>query len=676
MQDGEPTTPLDFPLPADEADRLRALSDLGLVGAPADDGFDDVVRLASLICDVPMSMVNFVAADTQWTAACVGLSIESLPREMSFCTYTILSDELLVVGDATRDPRFSNNPFVTGAPFVRFYAGYPLRDEAGHRLGSLCVVDVRPRELGEGQRASLLALGRQAEAHLRLRRRNQELAGQVIRSEAAERISSYLATRDPLTDLPNRRLFLEKLNAACAETVATGAAEAAEDDDGDDARRHPPGGHVGLLFLDLDHFKVVNDSLGHGAGDELLRVMAERLVACVRDSDTIGRFTPRRDRLVARMGGDEFCVLLPGLSDPSGAEAVAGRIREALKAPVPLADGRQHTCAVSIGVAVADPRQGDAATAENLLANADLALFAAKRAGRDEIRRFDPEMRQATLQRLSVECDLRHALDRPEADAEPQVFPVFQPIVSLADGAPVGAEALARWLHPTRGFLSPAAFIPVAEETGLVRPLGRHILRAACRSFAGWRRRRTGDAGPHKLSVNLAVRQLYEDDIVAVVRDALDQSGLDAAELCLEITEGVMIADGRIGTRLHDLRDLGVGLHLDDFGTGYSSLSCLHRFPLTGVKLDKSFVDALAERPQNARLIEAVVGLSHHLGLTVTAEGLETAASVAQLRDLGCDYAQGYFFSKPVAAAEAETFLNGGERAAAEPQNGTSRAAA
>ena len=652
-----------YPLPDDEPARLQALNDLGILGAPSEKGFDDVVRLASLICDVPVAMVNFVAADTQWTQACVGISIESVPRDVTFCAHTILSDELMVVPDATLDRRFASNPFVVNPPHVRFYAGYPLKDEAGHRLGSLCVADVRPRELSEGQRASLLALGRQAETHLRLRRRNQELAGQLIRSEAAERISNYLATRDPLTDLPNRRLFLEKLDAACAPDAP--ATPADEGDGG--ARRNPPGGYVGLLFLDLDHFKVVNDSLGHGAGDELLRVMARRLVTCLRDSDTVGRFTPRRDRLVARMGGDEFCVLLPGLADPADADAVAGRVRDALKVPAPLADGRQHTCGVSIGIAVADPSGRDAATAsvaaENLLANADVALFEAKRAGRDEIRRFDPQMREATLQRLTVECDLRQALEPAAADdgaaGDPQIFPAFQPIVSLADGQPVGAEALARWCHPVRGLLSPAAFIPVAEETGLVRPLGQQILRAACASFAGWKRRRrqAGDDASPKLSVNVAVRQLYEGDIVAVVRDALAESGLDAADLALEITEGVMIVDGQIGRRLDDLRDLGVGLHLDDFGTGYSSLSCLHRFPLTGIKLDKSFVDALAERPRNAKLIESLINLAHHLGLTVTAEGLETARSVNQLRDLGCDYAQGYYFSKPLPAAEAEAYL-------------------
>ena len=644
-----------FPVPPDEALRLAALHALNLAGPGREAAFDDLTRLAARLCDAPLALVTLVAADTQFVKGCFGGDIPAAPRGDSFCTHTILSDATMVVPDTLLDRRFRDSPFVSGRPHVRFYAGHPLTDEDGHRLGALCVVDVVPRELTPDQRDALESLGRQAQAQLRLRRRNLELAAQVTVARAAEERAGYLANRDPLTDLPNRRQFLETLRRACEQT---GGQAPNDPPTAEGPTPRAPGNHVGVLFLDLDHFKVVNDSLGHGAGDELLRVMAERLRAALRDSDLLGRFLPQRDRLVARMGGDEFCVLLAGLADPCDAERVAVRLRALLRRPVRLSDGRQHTCGASVGVAVAS--RGPARICpEDLLAHADAALYDAKRAGRDEVRCFDPAMRRAALQRLTVECDLRQALAELPTAEEPQIYADFQPLVSLADGRPVGCEALARWRHPTRGGLSPAAFIPTAEETGLIRPLGWHILRTGCRAFADWKRRRRalGLAGPFTLSVNLAVPQLYEADLVDTVRAALDESGLSPADLKLEITEGVMIVDGHVLPRLDALRELGVGLHLDDFGTGYSSLSCLHRFPLTGIKLDKSFVQALAERPKNARLIEAVVNLAHHLGLTVTAEGLETENDVRQLRDLGCDHAQGYYFAKPLSAEAAGAYL-------------------
>ena len=672
----EPAESRPYPLHADEDRRLASLRRSGLLAGPPEVAFDDLATLAARLCDAPVALVSLVGRDRQTFKACFAPGLADVPgvragggtsRDVSFCAHAILCDDLFVVPDAAVDGRFCDNPLLAAPVRVRFYAGFPLRDDEGLPLGSLCVIDHRPRQLTPEQAESLRRLGRQVEDQMRLRRRNRELGRQVRLARRAQARSRRLASTDPLTDLPNRRVFVNRLRRAMAGRDGRGDSAASCDG----GRRRT--GHLAVLFLDLDRFKLVNDSLGHGAGDALLRTVARRLRAELRGGDTVGRDAGgvvNGGGLVSRLGGDEFCVLLTDLARPEDAMSVADRLRAAVGRPVDLAGGSRHACRVSVGVAVlpADaPGQNEGRTAEDLMAAADAALHEAKRAGRDEVRLFDDAMRRDAHERLGLECDLRQAVESPSAAVE-QIRVVYQPIVRLDDERPVGVEALARWHHPRRGPVGPVAFIPVAEETGLIKPLGRHVLRTACRAFARWQSQSptqsqtqspTQSQTPTKLSVNLAVPQLYEESLLDDVQAALEESGLAASRLSLEITEGVMAVDRLIGPRLSQLRELGVGLHLDDFGTGYSSLSCLHRFPLTGIKLDRSFMKALADDPaRNARLVEAVVNLAHGLGLTVTAEGLETAADVALVRELGCDYAQGYHFARPLESEAAAAYLS------------------
>ena len=650
-----------YPVLDDENERLDALRRTGIVESQPEQAYDDITALAATICQVPIAVVSFVEEDFQWFKSCVGLDVDRTSRDVSFCAHAMFSPDLFIIPDATGDQRFANNPLVTGEPNIRFYAGYPLKDDDGHALGSLCVIDREPRDLSEKQLEALRILGRQVESQMRLRQRNAELAEQIEIARAAEQTASNLAALDSLTQLPNRRHFMHRLNGTLSAWRTPGKAQPKPTRSGEVIS---PG--IAVLFLDLDHFKVVNDSLGHAAGDELLRVIANRLSSALRnpnighhpDSDTNGD-------LVARLGGDEFCVLLTNLVDPANAFVVAERIRDMLRRPIELPNGKQHRIGVSIGVMTADARGSE--TASDLMASADTALYAAKRAGRDLVRGFDPDLRDQALQRLTIEHDLRAILDVDRDDqasvnhirAQFGVLePYYQPVVDLATNKPVGVEALIRWDHAEQGLLPPIRFVPFAEENGLIKPLGSHVLHTACAQLAMWKREEpTPEIGAMSVAINVAVRQLYDDDILREVDSALELSGIDPSQLHLEISESVMVADQRVGSRLNDLRKLGVQLLLDDFGTGYSSLSCLHRFPLNGIKLDKSFLSAMDNQSRNARLVESAISLAHNIGLTVTAEGLETPEAVQQFKDFGCDFAQGYYFARPLKAKRVTEHL-------------------
>jgi diguanylate cyclase (GGDEF)-like protein/PAS domain S-box-containing protein len=451
----------------------------------------------------------------------------------------------------------------------------------------------------------------------------------------------HQATHDPLTELPNRALFLDRVEHALMRT-----ARSAE--------------RIAIVFLDLDGFKLVNDTQGHGVGDRLLQVVARRLLSATRGCDT-----------VARLGGDEFAVLLEQVDALSGAEAVVDRVMSSLRQPVEVGTAHGITVGASFGIAVYSGFEG---TAE-LLRNADVAMYEAKLRNPGRWIVFDPDMRTALVDRVTLEADMRQALERchlidrphladtglfqayePRDDRHTEFSVSYQPIIDLRTGAMTGVEALARWTHPERGAISPDAFIPLAERSGAIVSLGRWILREACRQGVAWNRNR--ETAPITVTVNLSGRQLAHEGITAEVASILAESGFPAELLVLEITETVIMEDAEITlARLHEFKQLGVRVAIDDFGTGYSSLSYLQRFPVDIVKIDRAFADGMRHGPEGVALIRTILALADVLALKTVAEGVEDASQSEQLQRLGCDAGQGYLYGRPMAPDELEAFL-------------------
>jgi diguanylate cyclase (GGDEF)-like protein len=422
------------------------------------------------------------------------------------------------------------------------------------------------------------------------------------------------AFHDSLTGLPNRALFLDRLQHAL--DVA--------------ARRETD---LCVLFVDLDRFKAVNDSIGHAAGDELLRAAAARLSECTRAADTAARF-----------GGDEFAVLLEDDGCGVQPDAVADRIIAAMRRPFDV-EGKEVFIGATVGIAHAhDASLGP----DELLRNADLAMYRAKKAGGNRCATYETAMRTALLARIELEADLRHALERDELRL------VYQPVVELESGRTVGVEALARWAHPTRGLIPPLTFIPVAEEIGMIGAIGRWVLREACRQLAVWRRLSPGLV----LNVNLSAVQLRDDRLAAYVEQALRAHGLPGEALTLEITESMLLSgDEDTAARLRRLKALGLSIAVDDFGTGYSSLSYLKQFPVDALKIDKSFVDTVARSTADSTLARTIVELGRGMRLETIAEGIETVEQLERLRMLDCELGQGYHFSVPLGGDELTAYL-------------------
>jgi diguanylate cyclase (GGDEF)-like protein len=426
---------------------------------------------------------------------------------------------------------------------------------------------------------------------------------------------SHMARHDALTNLPNRTLFREQLEQAL--------------------RRAKRNDHIAVLCLDLDHFKGINDSLGHPIGDDLLKDVAVRLTDCVREEDT-----------VCRLGGDEFAIVQVGSDPQSSPTNLASRLIEVVSAPYEI-QGHQITIGVSIGIAVTPDDGGDP---DQLLKNADLALYRAKEDGRGIFHFFEIGMDARAQARRLLEVDLRGALLRSE------FLVYYQPIHDLKADRVTGFEALVRWNHPLRGMIAPLNFIPLAEETGLIVPLGDWVLRTACNDAAGW-------SQDVCVAVNLSPAQFKSRNLVPTIVSALAASGLAASRLELEITESVLLQDSDVTlATLHKLRGLGVRISMDDFGTGYSSLSYLRSFPFDKIKIDRSFVSELANRDDSMAIVRAVTGLGKSLGISTTAEGVETNEQLALLRLEGCTEVQGYLFSPPRPAEDVESMLSTGGR--------------
>jgi diguanylate cyclase (GGDEF)-like protein len=439
---------------------------------------------------------------------------------------------------------------------------------------------------------------------------------------------------DPLTGLANRAVFIERLGRRLTEL-----------------QRRPDGDRFAVLYLDLDRFKVVNDSLGHLVGDELLCGVSRRLEECLRPADVL-----------ARLGGDEFAVLVSNLGSEAQANTVAFRIQEALRAPFAIG-GREVFTTASIGIALSFPHY---ATPDEMMRDADTAMYHAKTSGKARHELFDADMHARVRDRLGLENDLRHAVSNYAFEVH------YQPIVLLATGMCVGFESLIRWRRNGEP-VSPATFVPLAEELGLIEPLGTWVLREACQTFTRWQRRYPGRLD--YITVNVSSRQLVHQNFLSVVEKAVEDARLEPSQLRLEITETALMENQNGAAQLlRDLRDFGVKIYLDDFGTGYSSLSHLHRLPVDALKIDRSFVKSLlhADRPA---IVESILALAHTLNTNVVAEGIESDVQASELERLGCTHAQGYLFSKPLAVADVEEMLTrdralgpkGREQVAVEP---------
>jgi diguanylate cyclase (GGDEF)-like protein/PAS domain S-box-containing protein len=435
------------------------------------------------------------------------------------------------------------------------------------------------------------------------------------------------ARTDALTRLPNRSVVFERVELALRRW------------------QQPPHRHFAVLFMDFDRFKQVNDTYGHTAGDQLLRQIAQRLQGALRGADLLGRAGAAAGT-AARIGGDEFVVLLEDLRAPDDALRVAERLVEVLAKPYAVGARMLHSGA-SIGVVTCERAGPDA---ETVLRDADTAMYEAKRAGRGRWVLFDPSMHERLERQMALEHELRRALAADELSV------AYQPVVDLRSGRTVGLEALVRWRHPTRGAISPAEFIPVAEECGLIDAVGSFVLRTACRRFAAWREA-LGAAAPQRLAVNLSRAQLKAPGLVAEVGRVLAASALPAPCLQLEVTESLAAQDEGVQATLRELKALGVRLALDDFGTGYSSLACLHLLPVDTVKIDRSFVSRIEGSEHHRTLIEATIRVARSLAMETVAEGIETASQSLQLYALECDKGQGYLFSPPLPETEVEPFL-------------------
>ena len=439
---------------------------------------------------------------------------------------------------------------------------------------------------------------------------------------------------DPLTRLPNRTVVMERLQRALAH-----------------AQRHPGYGFA-VLFMDFDRFKQVNDTLGHSAGDELLRQIAARLTLALRPGDAVARLeSDAPDTVAARLGGDEFVVVLDGVGDIRRAAVVAERLLAELAEPY-LVEATPVHSTVSIGVVLCGGAGADPAalpSAEDLLRHADTAMYEAKRAGRARWVLFDDSMQERLVRALAMENDLRRAL------RENELFVVYQPVLDLQSRAVTGVEALVRWRHPQRGLVPPADFIGVAEESGLIDALGAQVLEMACRQFVQWQDS-LGPVAPQQLAVNLSRAQLKRPALVNDVRGVLQAHGMAPDQLQLEVTESLAAQDDAVQATLRELKNLGVRLALDDFGTGYSSLACLHQMPVDTVKIDRSFVKHAETVEYHRVLIEATIRVARTLGMTTVAEGIETDGQAELMESLECDRGQGFLFSRPQEAPELEAW--------------------
>jgi diguanylate cyclase (GGDEF)-like protein len=580
-----------------------------------EESFDRVARLAAGSLRAPVAIVSLLDDDRHVVKSSIGLTGRSrvwrkVPLALRYARQVVLAGRPMFVGntderlllDAEADER---------TPDGVAYAVVPVMTSDGQVIGTVCVIDTAPHAWTHTEINCLMDIASSLVTELELR------SDLTLKRQTQEHLL-YSTLHDALTGLPNRSLFTERLRHAMRR-----------------AARHPDN-LFAVLFLDLDRFKEVNDNLGHFAGDELLRAAARRLEACIRPEDT-----------VARLSGDEFAILLESITEASDAGRVAERIEEALSFPINLA-GAEVVTSASMGIVTSSMAHDQP---EQLLRSADMAMYRAKAAGRARYEMFDRAMHTDALARLQLETDLRRAVELDEFRLH------YQPLVSLRTGRITGLEALVRWQHPDRGLVHPADFIPIAEETGLIVPMGRWVLNEACRQVREWQIAHPRDE-PLTIGVNLSAKQFSQPDIVDQISSAIAASGIEARSLRIEITEAAIIDKAKSASGLlQSIRDLGVQVYLDDFGTGYSSLSYLHGLPIDAIKIDRAFVSSMDTDDKNLRLVRTILTLSEIVGVRAQAEGISTAEQLRELRSLSCEQGQGYLFSAPITKEAVDEVL-------------------
>jgi diguanylate cyclase (GGDEF)-like protein/PAS domain S-box-containing protein len=580
---------------------VNELSVLALGGGGVEDLLRAAIDKVAEIVGVPTASIVEVLPDGDAMVRAVGGTGASTHVGMRYAaspgtlTGTVLTDGVsIVTADLRGDARFLRAP--AAGEGMTAGAGFVIR-LADRAWGVVFAFSPEPRSFTADELAFLESVAK--------------VIGRAIERSESEQTIHHQALHDALTGIPNRTLLLDRLTLALERAIRTGT-------------------FVGVLYIDLDRFKDVNDTYGHPEGDALLVAVAEHLTAAIRPGDT-----------VARVGGDEFAVVAETLAGPEEALALAERLLRELATPLGTLTG------ASIGVAV---RKGGA-SADDAMRDADTALYRAKASGRGRVELFDAEMRARMLDRLQTEADLRGALEREEFDLH------YQPIVALADGSIAALEGLVRWRHPTRGMLPPGVFIGIAEETGAIIDLGRFVIARACADAARWNATRP-DADPVLMTVNLSPVQLGDAGLPEFVATSLSASGIEPSQLGLEITETVVFSENpEHAARLLAIKRLGVRLLLDDYGTGYSSLSYIRRFPLDFLKLDRSFVSGVGQDETDTAIVVAVCELARALGLTVVAEGVESAEQLAALHAIGCEHVQGYYFARPLTRAKVDHLL-------------------
>ena len=713
------------PLSINEPDRLAALGEYQLKENDSTLELDDIVQLAKRLFDVPIVLVSIVEQERQFFSARVGVDVCETGLDVSFCAHALTLDDILVIPDARLDVRFAQNPLVLGEPFVRFYAGMPLITPRGHALGTLCIIDCRPRNgLSPQDRQHLKALAalvlgklevrRLAVAHRAGQTRFEQIAAtspdgiicanhqgritfwnpaceRLFGFNAAQAVGSSLELIVPPRMRGGHGRGLERVVAGGAPRLlgTTVELEACHQDGREfpielslsmwqedaqasfgaiirdmtsrraDADRLFQLAHIdglsglpnrgvllsrvaesldrkepfALLMLDLDGFKDVNDTLGHRAGDQVVKEVAQRLLSCAKAIDT-----------VARLGGDEFAVLMPGESVLSQIEHSAQCMLKAVAAPVAVDAHLTHVTA-SIGIAVFP---GNGLDVGELLMAADLAMYDAKAQGRNCIRFFNAQLRDKVVTRRALEDEVRRAIEQEEFEL------FYQPQIRVADQALIGLEALLRWRHPTEGLLPPARFIAAIESGAFATEVGHWVMATAC-AYAVELRKVLPDL---IMGVNLFGAQFQNGQLATDVMAVLKATRLPPQALEIEITENIILAqDERVLEPLRVLHQLGVGIAFDDFGTGYASLSLLKRYPLTRLKIDRSFITEICNDEADAAIVKAVIFLADKLGLQVIAEGVETVEQRDFLQQCGCGQVQGYLYGKPMPVEKLEDFI-------------------